>query len=320
MPRVAILAYNHLATFELGCAIELFALPRPEIDGWYEANVTSFEDGPLQATGGISIHTDSITSFSGFDMVVVPSWNTSNDAIPGALGQALTHFFNSGGRILSFCSGAFLLAELGFLDKRQATTHWRYAQLFKQRFPQVSYVDNVLYVYDGQLGCSAGSAAAIDLGLNVIREDFGHAIANQVARRLVMSPHRSGGQSQFVEAPIGPRPAPLTGTLDWTIENLADIVNVDSMAEHSNMSRRSFDRHFRQAMAMSPKAWLAQQRLKCAQELLQDGTDTIEAIAIKCGFNNALTLRNNFREHFDMTPGEYRKSYSPNKKAAINRQ
>ncbi len=309
MYRVAILAYDGLATFELGCAIELFALPRPEIDDWYSCEVVSFDEGPLSATGGITIQARPIQDLERYNMLIVPSWPIDADPVSLALAASITKFVLDRKRILSFCSGAFLLGELGLLNGRKATTHWRYAEEFKSRFPQTEYVDDVLYVYDGKIGCSAGSAAAIDLGMEVIRSDFDFETANAVARRLVMPPQRAGGQSQFVETPIGRRPSAFAESLDWAIKHLNENVSVNDLASQANMSRRTFDRHFRKALDLSPLEWLANQRIQLAQQLLETTQESIEVIAIKVGFNNALTLRHNFKKHLGISPGDYRKQF-----------
>jgi len=307
--KVAILVYDGVATFEFGCATELFALDRPEISPWYEGQAIALTEGPLRATGGITIEASRRTSLDDFDCVVVPSWPTQDTAAPQVIIDAIVALARRGGRVLSFCSGAFLLAEAGLLDGREATTHWRYAERFKDRFPNTRYVDNVLYVYDGQIGCSAGSAAAIDLGIDVIRQDFGRTIANTVARRLVLSPHRSGGQAQFIETPIHQRPDVFASTLDWAVQHLAQHITVETLADQANMSRRSFDRHFRKTLNMSPKHWLSQQRIQRAQQLLESSQASIEEIAEKSGFNNALSLRNNFHKHLGISPRQFRQQF-----------
>jgi len=310
--RVAILSYNNLAVFELGCAIELFALPRPEFKKWYQAEVVTFDDQPLQATGGIQIQSKQISSFAAYDMLVIPSWPTDNSTVPESLSQAILRFSERGGRIISFCSGAFLLAELGLLDHRRSTTHWRYAEQFKQRYSQTQYSDDVLYVYDQHIGCSAGSAAAIDLGLEVIRQDFGYKLANQVARRLILSAHRDGGQSQFVETPMVPHHSQFSSTLDWAIEHLGEPISINSLAARACMSRRTFDRKFRSTMNMSPKEWLSQQRLFLAKQLLESSSRSIERIAEISGFRNALNLRNGFRNRYGISPSQYRRRFGCN--------
>ncbi len=315
MRRVAILSYNHTALFELGCAVELFALPRPEYENWYQTEIVSFESGPLGATGGLQILPKVVDSLDDYDMLVIPSWPTSrqDDAMESPLNallrEQIVQLHARGGRLLSFCSGSFLLAETELLDGRQATTHWRYAQRFRERFPAVSYVDDVLYVYDGDIGCSAGSAAGIDLGIEVIRGDFGHLIANQVARRLVIAAHRSGGQAQFVETPVLEKPGQFAAALDWALTNLDKPIDIDQLAQRARMARRTFDRRFRAALGMTPKDWLTSQRLQLARGLLETSNHSMDIIASRCGFDNATTMRHHFRKVWQLSPGQLREQF-----------
>lgn len=310
MHKVAILTYDHAALFELGCAVELFALPRPEFEEWYDCDVVSFTDGPLSVTGGISISAKKIEDLSPYSTLIIPSWPTNITALSGLLADEVKRFHQQGKRILSFCSGAFLPATLGFLDGRKATTHWRYANKFKVRFPKVGYIDDVLYVYESNIGCSAGSASAIDLSLEVIRNDYGYEAANKVARRLVMSAHRNGGQSQFVETPIQPKPNQLSETLDWALLNLDKAIKVQDLATRANMSRRTFDRKFRQTLNISPKEWLITQQLNLARELLERSEQSIEHVAEHSGFDNATTLRHHFRKNLSVSPRQYRNQFA----------
>lgn len=308
--RVAILTYDRPAVFELGCATELFGLPR-EYPDWYRAEVVTFTKGPFTGTAGLRIDAKTIRDLRHYDMLVVPSWPSScqDKEMPPALAAAVRALHQRGGRILSFCTGAFLLAQLGLLDGRRATTHWRYADLFKQRFPTVTYAEDVLYVYDGTIGCSAGSAAAIDLGIEVIRQDFGYEVANQVARRLVMSAHRKSGQSQFVETPVHATPNHFTGALDWAMKHLGSRIDIDTFARKANMSRRSFDRKFRSTFNLTPLAWLTTQRVNLARELLEKDRSHIDLVALRAGFDNAATFRHHFRRVVGVTPTQYREQF-----------
>jgi AraC family transcriptional regulator, transcriptional activator FtrA len=306
--KVAILVDNNLALFELGCAVELFALPRPEIANWYQTEVVTFASSNLQATGGLTLAAKQVTDLANYQTLVIPSWPVKTKAIESMLG-AIIGFYQNGGRILSFCSGGFLLAQTGLLDGKSAITHWRYADEFKQSFPQVKYIEDVLYLYDGQLGCSAGSSAAIDLGIEVIRQDFGYQIANQVARRLVLAAHRSGGQSQFVETPLPKDSSQFSATLDWAIENINQSLDVGQLADKANMTRRTFDRHFRSTLNMSPKEWLIQQRLERAKSLLETTQHKVDQVAYQSGFESAMSLRHNFRKYLRLSPTDYRKQF-----------
>ena len=307
--RVAILVDDGLSLFELGCAVELFALPRPEIPNWYQTEVVTFSSNPLNAIGGLLIQPQTVSNLSGYDMLVIPSWPIHRQ-VPEAISAALKHFYQNGGEIISFCSGAFLLGEVGLLAGRRGITHWRYADEFKRRFPSTEYVDDVLFLYEGQIGCSAGSSAAIDLGIEVIRSRYGYQIANQVARRLVLAAHRNGGQSQFVETPVHKEASHFSDTLDWAIQHLDQPLEVNQLADRANMTRRTFDRLFRKTINMSPKEWLIQQRLELAKTLLESTDQTIEMIAYHSGFNTAITMRHNFRKYLQLSPTTYRKQFA----------
>lgn len=311
MHRVAILTHDEVALFELGCAVELFGLPRPEFRRWYQCEVVSFSRGPLRSTAGIRLMVKVIKDLHAFDLLVVPSWPSDGAVIPEPMAKEISNFYSQNKRIISFCSGAFLLAGLGFLDGKKATTHWRYAEIFKARFPEIEYVEDVLYLYDGQIGCSAGSSAAIDLGLEVIRSDFGFQVANQVARRLVLSAHRKGGQTQFAETPVQIRPGQFVKALDWALKNLSHPIDINTLAEKANMSRRTFDRKFRANMNLTPKEWLTHQRLSLAKELLENGDHGIEKVAELSGFSNATTMRHHFRSELGTSPSMHRERFNP---------
>ncbi|WP_038173518.1 helix-turn-helix domain-containing protein [Vibrio pacinii] len=309
MHNVAILAHSHLTLFEMSCAIELFALPRPEFTTWYQTDVVSLEQGAINTTGNISLNVTSISSLEAYDTLVIPGWPTWDYPTPAAISQQVRQFVDSGKRVLTLCSGSFLLGTLGLLNGRKATTHWMYQQRFCQQFPQVDYQPDVLYVFDGNIGCSAGSAAALDLGLAVIRQDFGYHVANQVAKRLVVSSHRLGGQAQFVDTPLLAVPNQFAQAIDWANSHLDRNMNVDELAREANMSRRTFDRKFRASFNLSPKEWLIQQRIERAKGLLEQQAHSIEQLAAISGFDNATTLRHHFRRLVGVSPQQYRKQF-----------
>ena len=310
MHSVAILTYDKASFFELGCAVELFALTRPEQKSWYRTEIVSFDSGDLSLLGGVQMHAKRIGSLEAFDILIVPSWPVTNKLPSALLAKEVCAFIDAGKRIFSFCSGAFLLAELGLLVNKKATTHWKYAQLFKQKFPEVQYQEDVLYIYDHYIGTSAGSAAALDLGIEIIRQDFGYQVANQIARQLVLSAHRSGGQSQFVQTPVLNSPGQFSKSLDWAVEHLADNINIDSFAARASMSRRTFDRKFKQTLNLTPKDWLTLQRINLAKSILETQTYAIDRVAELSGFNNAITMRHHFRKQLGVSPKQYRAQFS----------
>lgn len=308
--RVAILSHPDVSLFELGCAVEIFALSRPEFEQWYEAEIVNLTNQAITTTGNIVMQTKYVTDLNDYDMLVVPSWPTRNTTIDALTASEVLHFSQQNKRIISFCSGAFLLGGLGLLDGKKATTHWAFESQFRARFPNVNYVSNVLYVFDGQYGCSAGSAAGLDLGLAVIRQDFGYAIANQVAKRLVVSAHRTGGQAQFVDTPMLHVPNQFSESLQWAKANLRQPITIDLMAQKANMSRRTFDRKFRASMSLTPQEWLVIQRTELAKGLLESESHNIEQLAVQAGFNNAESMRHHFRRIVGVSPTQYRDQFN----------
>jgi len=305
--RVGIIASDNGALFELGSAVELFGLPRPEYAPWYRCQVITLLDQLLNYTAGIQIAATKVRDFKRFDLLVVPSWPTyPNDQRDAPFIKRLRAAHDNGSQIISFCSGAFLLAEAGLLAGRSATTHWRFASRFQQRFPEIHYSDNVLYLFDGKIGCSAGSAAGLDLGLEVIRQDYGYKIANQIARRLVISGHRQGGQSQFVETPVQKTKSKFSATVDWALARLHQPLDIDQMAAQASMSRRTFDRKFRATFNLSANQWLINQRLNLAKRILEETGEPLDRVAEKTGFNNAITLRHHFNRCLGISPSQYR--------------
>ncbi|NVD08539.1 helix-turn-helix domain-containing protein [Vibrio sp. JPW-9-11-11] len=313
MRKVAILAHSHLTLFEMSCAVELFALPRPEFVNWYQTEVVSLEQDQINTTGSIQLTVKHVDHLEDYDTLIVPGWPTWDYPTPATIEQQVRRFVQDGKRVLTLCSGSFLLARLGLLNGKRATTHWMYQGQFCQQFPQINYQPDVLYVFDGNIGCSAGSAAALDLGLAVIRHDFGYQIANQVAKRLVISAHRSGGQAQFVDTPMLEVPNQFSQALDWASSHLDKSITVAELAEKASMSRRTFDRKFRASFNLSPKEWLIQQRVERAKGLLEERAFPVEQLATLAGFDNATTLRHHFRRLIGVSPLQYRKQFGDNR-------
>ncbi|MBC3764270.1 GlxA family transcriptional regulator [Neptunicella marina] len=304
--KTAILVYPDISMFELACAVELFALPRPELKRYYDADVVSLEDTQSSTTAGLVLNTQIVNSLDAYDMVVIASWPVAQREIPSHLASELLEFYQSGKRLVSFCSGAFLLAELGILNAKTCSTHWRYATEFVQRYKRVNFSNDVLYCIDGNVATSAGSAAALDLGLALIRQDFGLDTANAVAKRLVLPVHRNATQSQFVEAPVISENKALSSSMDWAITNLQHTISINQFAEKANMSRRNFDRCFKKATNLTPQQWLIMQRLERASQMLQQTNLNIEQVSSQAGFENSLTFRHHFKAKFGCAPLQYR--------------
>ncbi len=307
---VVVLAYDGLCTFEFGVAVEIFGLPRPEMGSdWYRFAVAGLEPGPMRAEGGVRVLAD-----GGLDLlaeagtIVVPGWRGAGLPVPGPLLEALRAAAARGARLLSICSGIFVLAAAGLLEGCRATTHWRHAEALAARHPGIRFVADVLYVDEGQILTSAGSAAGIDLCLHLVRRDFGVAAANLVARRLVVPPHRDGGQTQRVPGAVAsPHEAARIGPLldairaepgrDWPIAVLA---------ARAGMSSRTFLRRFACATGTTPARWLLALRLARARDLLEEADRPLQAVAEAAGFATAATLRRHFRRTFATTPAAYR--------------
>ena len=314
-PRAVVLAYDGLCTFEFGVAVEIFGLPRPEMgDDWYQFAVASVDDGELRATGGIRILADGdLGLLETADLVVVPGWRGLDEPVPEALCQALRAAHARGCQLLSICSGVFVLAASGLLDGRKATTHWRYTQALKTRYPAITVVEDVLYQDEGDILTSAGSAAGIDLCLHVVRRNYGMEVANRVARRLVIPPHRDGSQTQQLSRPVAQlRESQRLGQLfDYLHQHLAVSHTVESLALRVGMSQRTFLRRFEDATGTTPARWLLTARLQRAKDYLENSRLSIDNIAEQTGFGQSATLRHHFRQQFALSPAQYRKQFLP---------
>jgi AraC family transcriptional activator FtrA len=309
---VAILAYDGLCTFEFGIAVEIFGLPRPEFEfPWYRHCIVGLDDGPMRAMGGIQVLADAgLERLAEARTIIIPGWRDRAEAPPERLLTALHEAHERGARLVSICSGVFVLAASGLLDGRRATTHWRYAEELARRFPAIDVDPDVLYVDAGSLISSAGSAAGIDACLHLVARDFGTQVANSVARRLVMSPQRAGGQAQFIPAPVARAPRnDLSALMQWARQHLHEPLEVSQLARRAAMSERTFLRRFTEATGMTPKAWLQHERLARARELLESGTDGSERIAELCGFRSVESFRAAFRNAVGLPPSAYRERF-----------
>jgi len=311
--RVAALVYHGVGVFEFGIVVEMFGLPRPDLPvDWYEFSVCSLEHDPAQATGGVRIEAKRrLAGLQEAGTIVIPGWRNPDEIPPARLLNALRHAHARGTRLISICSGAFVLAAAGLLDGKRATTHWRYVDRLQTRYPLIRVDANVLYVDQGSVLTSAGSAAGIDLCLHVVRCDYGAEIANQVARQLVMPPHREGGQAQYVREPVPKQPpGGLARVLDWAIGRIDQSLAVEDLARQANMSTRTFARRFAMETGSTPHRWLTHQRLLAAQRRLETMDESIDDVAEAVGLQTAMTLRHHFRRAYGTTPTEYRRRFS----------
>jgi transcriptional regulator GlxA family with amidase domain len=312
---VAALVTHGVAPFELAVICEVFGFARPEIvDPWpYQLLLVSPDAPRVRTNQGFAI--DGVRPLSALDRadtIVVPAWS-GNESLrpPEAMLAALRRAHRRGARLMSECSGAFALAHAGLLDGLRATTHWMYTDRLAKNFPEIDVDPDVLYVDEGQILTSAGTAAGIDLCLHVVRLDHGVDIANAVARRMVVPPHRDGGQAQFVQRPIEADDGsdPLAATLDWAVERLDEPLTVELMSHHAMMSPRTFARRFRAATGTTPLQWLLRQRILHAQGLLESTNLPVELIAQRCGFGSASVLRTHFKRMLDTSPLAYRRTF-----------
>lgn len=312
-PSVVTLAYDGLCTFEFACAAEVFGLPRPELGpGWYRFETCSLGGRPIKGQYGASMSVNGgLERLHQAGTIMIPGWKGIDEPVPKPIVEALQKAHARGARLLSICSGSFVLAAAGLLDGRRATTHWRYSQALQSRYPRVRVDSEVLYIDEGQILTSAGSAAGLDLCLHLIRRDFGAEAANQVARRLVIPPHRDGGQAQFLDSPVDRRER---GALSVVLERLQRRIHqpttLTEMARWAAMSERTFIRRFRAATGMAPGDWLTRQRIGRAKDLLERSSLTIDQVASRSGLGTAMTLRHHFRKRIGLSPAQYRRRFS----------
>jgi AraC family transcriptional regulator, transcriptional activator FtrA len=307
--KVAVIALDQVAAFELGVLCEVFGTDR-SADGFpgYRFDVCTVDGRPVRSRSGFDLVPGAdLTPTEDADLVAVPA-QYDDTAIPDAVLDALRRAHQRGAYVLSVCSGAFVLGEAGLLDGRECTTHWKYADQLAQRFPLARVRCDSLYVQDGNLLTGAGTAAGIDACLHLVRQEHGSAVATKLARRMVVPPHRDGGQSQYIEAPIPRTPdAPtLEPVLGWLVGHLDQNLTIDDLAARSHMAPRTFARRFRAETGTTPHDWLTSQRILFARRLLEETDLGIEAVATRAGFGDSATLRHHFTRRVGTTPHAYR--------------
>jgi transcriptional regulator GlxA family with amidase domain len=312
--RVVVVVDENSNPFELGCATEIFGLRRPELGrDLYDFRLcapaprTRMRDGFYTLTGVAGL-----AAAEQADTLIVP--NRPDVEVPRrpAVLAAIRRAHARGARLLGFCSGAFTLAEAGVLDGRRATAHWQWADSFRARFPSVRLESDVLFVDDGDILTAAGSAAALDLGLHVVRRDHGAEIANSVSRRLVFAAHRDGGQRQFVERPMPDLPGEsLAPVLAWALERLDSPLTVADLAARAAVSPATLHRRFRAQLGTTPLTWFTGERLALACRLIERGESRLEVVARRSGLGTATNLRTLMRRETGITPSAYRRRFGP---------
>jgi AraC family transcriptional activator FtrA len=306
--RVVALVASPQGIFELACAREVFTR-----SPHYTFDVCTETPGPVATRDGFALLIDAdLAALTGADTVIVPGWHREADPSP-AIVDALLRAHDRGARLATICAGAFALAATGLLDGRTATTHWASANDLAERFPKVTVDPDVLYVAEDDIATSAGAGAGIDLCLHLLRADFGAAHAAEVARGLVMPPHREGGQAQFIAPASAPPPLDhsLGGLLDWVGERLGESVTVEDMAAQLRVSERTLARRFADQLGTSPGQWLLGRRVNAARALLEQTDLTVDAIALRVGLASATNLRRRFHRAMHTTPAAYRRSFRP---------
>ncbi|GAA1559242.1 helix-turn-helix domain-containing protein [Actinomadura kijaniata] len=317
--RVVVIVDENSNPFELGCATEVFGLRRPELGrDLYDFRLCSPEPGILMRDGFFTLTgVAGLEAVAAADTLIVP--NRPDVEVPRrpAVLDAVRDAHARGTRLVGFCSGAFTLAEAGVLDGRRATAHWQWADSFRARFPEVRFERDVLFVDDGDILTAAGSAAALDLGLHIVRRDHGAEVANSVSRRLVFAAHRDGGQRQFIERPVPTVPdESLAPVLAWAQERLDTPLTVADLAARAAVSPATLHRRFRAQLGTTPLAWLTGERLALACRLIERGEARMETVARHSGLGTAANLRALMRREMGVTPSAYRHRFGLTERTA----
>ncbi|MCX5140407.1 MULTISPECIES: helix-turn-helix domain-containing protein [unclassified Streptomyces] len=310
---VAVLLFSGGPIFESSIPLSVFGIDRQDAGvPRYRLLVCSGEEGPLRTTGGLELTAPyGLEAISRAGTVVVPAWRSITSPPPMEALDALRRAHEEGARIVGLCTGAFVLAAAGLLDGRPATTHWMYAPTLAKRYPSVHVDPRELFVDDGDVLTSAGTAAGIDLCLHIVRSDHGTEAAGALARRLVVPPRRSGGQERYLDRSLPEEIGsdPLAEVVAWALEHLHEQFDVETLAARAYMSRRTFDRRFRSLTGSAPLQWLITQRVLQAQRLLETSDYSVDEVAGRCGFRSPVALRGHFRRQLGSSPAAYRAAY-----------
>jgi transcriptional regulator GlxA family with amidase domain len=310
--RVAVLVLNHFAPLDLGVPGQVFwSAESPSGEKLYEVVTCSPGREPVRCTAGYSVLPDhDLDVLETADTVLVPGIHAGRALKDGTIPAYLSDALQGHKRVMSICTGAFVLAAAGLLDGRPATTHWREAPNFAALFPQVKLDPSVLFIDDGDVLTSAGVAAGMDLCLHVIRRDHGAEVANRAARRCVMPPWREGGQAQYIDRPFpDPTGTSTASTRAWMLAHLDRPLDLEALAAHARMSVRTFTRRFREETGMSPSRWLAKQRVDHARHLLETTDAGVVEVARRAGFGTTVSLRQHLHAAVGVAPLMYRSTF-----------
>jgi AraC family transcriptional regulator, transcriptional activator FtrA len=316
MRRVVVVAYDRAPTFEMSIPGAVFGTPR--VAGLYRVITVAGEPGTLHTEQGWVVPAAHSVHFTADDLVIVCGWRDPDEVPPAQLLRLVERAASAGARIVSLCTGAFVLAATGLLDGHRATTHWRYAEQLACRYPRIDVDAAALFTETGQVCTSAGTVAGVDLCLHLIRLEHGVQVANDVARHLVVGAFREGGQAQYVEAPL-PRDEQshiIGASQTMILRRLDEPLTVDDLAATAHLSTRQYVRRFRAATGTTPYQWVLSQRIQRARELLERTQESVEQVATQCGFRNATVLREHFGRIVGTTPTRYRAQFGDRVAAA----
>jgi len=309
--HVVVIATPGFSPFHFSVPSMVFDKAMPE-RGLFEVTVCAEQPGTVVSDIGISINVEhGPEQLETADIIIVPFWEHPETRPAPALLDALRRAWQRGAEVAGLCLGAYVLAYAGLLDNRRASTHWEFEQDFARRFPQVRLDSNALYTSDERLITSAGTAAGIDCCLNIVREHYGTALANRVARRMVIPPYREGGQAQFIEhaVPETTRDEQINDLIDYLRRNLDKRHDIASLAGSAGMSRRTLTRHFIKATGMTVGDWLSAQRLQRSQELLETTDHSIEVVSSLAGYQSPVSFRQSFKARYNVSPSEWRRTF-----------
>lgn len=313
LKSVAVIVVPDFSVFEFGTAFEVFGIDRSDRDAGvpaFDFRVVTPEPGEVRMKSGLSLHVNlGLEAAADADLVIMAPFGRDKE-VPESVLEALRAAHARGAWVMSICSGAYALARAGLLDGRRCTTHWHYSQDLASRYPSVIVDENVLYVQDGTIITSAGTAAGIDACLHLVRVELGAHVAAAIARDMVVPPHRDGGQAQFIDRPMPTcGSAPMEALLRWMVEHLDEEHSVNELAARLHMSPRTFARRFRAETGTTPAAWLNSQRVLRAQELLETTELNIDEVAREAGFGHSVLLRHHFAKMLDTSPQSYRRAF-----------
>jgi transcriptional regulator GlxA family with amidase domain len=312
LKKVVCLVLPGTAPFEFGVVCEVFGIDRSAMGGpGFEFHIATADPGPVATSLGFSMDVRNDLSIAAdADLIAVPAHLIGTETIDERYLEVVRAAAARGAWVLSVCSGAFLLAQAGILDGRRATTHWMHTDRLARKYPKIDVDPDVLFVQDGKVVTSAGTAAGIDAALHIVREELGAAPTNVIARRMVVPPTRDGGQSQYIPSPVPEcKSDSFALVTEWMLENIEQDLTVDVLARRALMSSRTFARKFRAETGTTPAAWLNRQRILRAQQLLEETDEGLEQIAQLAGFGTAAVMRHHFLKVLQTTPTNYRRTF-----------